>query len=167
MWSDPYEKFVTMPVRRIAAPAPIVVPRERVQPEPPKPDPVEQFRLVAVSGWPNEQPSIRSLAHAVAKRSGVGVTDILGKGRRSDPVKARHILTWLARRFTKSSAPVIASALRRRDHTAVLYSVARVNLAIRETGIPSPPCNTPEAWTSLLWTADWPELGRHDPRRPR
>ena len=175
MWSDPYEKFVTLPVRRTAAPAASVVPRTRVRPEPPKPslkpslkpDLVERYRLVAASGWPNERPTIRTLAHAVSKRSGIGVTDILGTSRRSDAVKARHILTWLARRFIRSSAPIIATALRRRDHTAVLYSIARVNLAIREARIPSPCSETPEDWAGVLWNADWPALGRHDPRRPR
>jgi chromosomal replication initiation ATPase DnaA len=128
-------------------------------------DSVRQYRLAGLSGWPAERPTVRTLAHAVAKCSGLGVADILGKGRRSDYVKARHVLTWLARRFTKSSAPVIAAALKRRDHYAVLYSIARVNLAIREARIPSPASDTPEAWAGLLWNADWPALERRDPMR--
>jgi hypothetical protein len=178
MYTDPYEKFIGRPAPRRAVPAP-VVPRERVRPEPVKPDPVKRFRLAAVGGWPAQQmeaarardPSamepqtVRSLARTVAKCSGVSAADILGKSRRSDFAKARHILTWLARRFTKASLPAIAAGLGRRDHTAVMHSVARVNLAIREASIPRPLSDTPEVWARLLWLATWPELRRRNPMK--
>lgn len=174
MYRDPYEKFVLMPVRRRPAPTPIV-PRERVQPPPKvkaksdkaKPDPVKLYNLASSSGWPAQASSVRSLTEVVSKVSGLRISDILGRSHVPDHAKARHIVSWLARRFTGSSAAAIATHIRRKDHTAVLYGVAKVELVIREAPICAPPANEAEAWARALWTAFWPALGNRDPLKMR
>lgn len=111
--------------------------------------------------------TVRSLAHVVAKLSGVPVSDILGSRHIASHAKARHIVAWLARRFTRTSLPVIARVMQRRHHTTVLHSVARVNLVIAEEHIVAPVPDTPEAWAAALWDAEWPDLRNRDPMKVR
>jgi chromosomal replication initiation ATPase DnaA len=117
--------------------------------------------------WPAQRPTILSLAEVVSQFSGVRVTDITGPGRTAAVAKARHIVSWLARRFTRQSSSVIARHTGGRDHSTALYSIARVSLAICEASIAAPVIDTPEAWTDALWEAHWPSLRRRDPMRLR
>jgi Bacterial dnaA protein helix-turn-helix len=103
--------------------------------------------------------TIRSLAVVVSHCSGSRVSDILGPSHGAVVSKARQILTWLARRYTSHSTTVIATHTGRKNHTTVLHSIARVDLAIREAAIVPPAADTPEAWAAVLWAATWPALG--------
>jgi chromosomal replication initiation ATPase DnaA len=118
-----------------------------------------------VSQCPPRRTTIRSLAVVVSQCSGVPVSDIIGHRRFAALAKARHILSWLARRYTRSSAPVIATHTGRREHTTALYSVARVHLAIREADIAAPADDVAEAWAAILWVTPWPALNSRDPMR--
>jgi hypothetical protein len=138
-------------------------------------DPVPLFRLAAAAGWPadqierfagrNDPITLRSLTETVSQHAGVPVTDIVGPTRRPDCVRARHIVSWLARRFTNKSATIIVHHLGRHNHTTALWGAARIDLAIREAGILPPPLNTPRAWTVALWNAKWPLLRYRNPMR--
>jgi chromosomal replication initiation ATPase DnaA len=116
---------------------------------------------------PAQRTTILSLVEIVSQSSGVRVTDITGTGRTAAVTKSRHIVSWLARRFTRQSSSVIARHTGGRDHSTALYSIARVRLAICEASIASPVIDTPEAWTDVLWAAHWPALRRRDPMRMR
>lgn len=115
--------------------------------------------------WPARRTTIRSLAEVVSRCSGVPVPDIVGPSHTAGVSKARQIATWLARRYTSSSTTVIAVHTGRKDHTTVLHSTARVELAIREADIPAPADDTPEAWAAALWEAAWPPLNYRRPRQ--
>lgn len=111
--------------------------------------------------------TIRSMAEVVSRCSGVPVPDILGPSHAAGVSKARQIATWLARRYTSSSTTVIATHTGRKDHTTVLHSMARVELAIREADIARPADDTPEAWAAALWETAWPPLNYRRPRQVR
>jgi hypothetical protein len=138
-------------------------------------NPVPLFRLAAAAGWPadqirmsvgrNDPVTLRSLTETVSQHAGVAVADIVGPTRRPDCVRSRHIVSWLARRFTNKSGTVIVHHLGRRTHTTVLWGAARIDLAIREAGILPPALNTPRAWTVALWNAEWPPLQYRNPMR--
>lgn len=169
MYTDPYEKFERLPVRKGPAP-PSIVPRERVQP-PPRvkagPDPVTQYRLATSSGWPAQPISIRGFVVAVSRVSGLAVSDILGPCRVPIYAKARHIAAWLARRYTDASLPAIARQLRRKDHQTIAHAIARVDLAIKEAPICAPALDTPKEWVPVLWAAQWPALNNRNPMKER
>jgi chromosomal replication initiation ATPase DnaA len=120
-----------------------------------------------LSEWPAQRTTIRSLAEVVSTVSGLPVADILGPRHTASEAKARQIVTWLSRRYTKSSTTTIATHTGRKDHTTVLHSAARVALAIREANIAAPASDTPEAWTVALWEAAWPPLNYRRPRKVR
>lgn len=115
--------------------------------------------------WPARRTTVRSLAEVVSRCSGLPVSDILGPRHTAAFAKARQVVTWLARRYTTSSTTVIAVHTGRKDHTTVLHSAARVELAIREANIASPAADTPEAWAAALWGTAWPPLNYRRPRK--
>lgn len=114
-----------------------------------------------------QRTTIRSLADVVYQCSGVPVSDIVGRCRLAGIAKARHIVSWLARRYTNASSAVIATHTGRKDHTTALYSVARVNLAIHEANISAPSADTAEVWASVLWATPWPAVNYRNPMRLR
>lgn len=128
-------------------------------------DPSEPSLHAPVALRPARRPTIRSLAEVVSRCSGVPVLEILGPRHTPVVSKARQVVMWLARRYTSSSTTIIAVHTGRRNHTSVLYSVGRVDLAIRDSGIAAPLCDTPEAWAAALWAAEWPRLGNRDPMK--
>lgn len=178
MYSDPYERFVHKPVERHPAIAP-VVPRERVQPGPPDPTPwnedpdvlslLSQFRLIASVVRPNDMHPLRvaDILSLVSHLSGLPVTEILSDRRCTSTVKARHIVAWLARRFTHRSLKEIGRQLGKRDHTTLMHGLSRVDYAVSDIQLAAEP-NTLGAWAVALWRADWPPIagrGRRGPGR--
>lgn len=61
---------------------------------------------------------------AVAAAAGITSREILSERRERRAVQARHAAMWLAREMSGYSYPAIGRAFRR-DHTSVLYGVAR------------------------------------------
>lgn len=61
----------------------------------------------------------------VADHHSVTIEDITGPSRRGDHVRARHEAAYLLRQCSLSY-PQIGRALGGRDHTTVMYAVARV-----------------------------------------
>lgn len=73
----------------------------------------------------------------VSRETGISVWRIQGHSREAQVVRARFLYFVLARRFTKSSLPVIGRFVHR-DHTCVLNAVERVNA-------------NPDAYQPHLW----------------
>lgn len=117
--------------------------------------------------WPARRTTIRSLTEVVSTVSGHSVADITGPRHTAGASKARQIVTWLSRRYTLCSTSVIARHTGRKDHTTVLHSTARVELAIREANIAPPASDTPEDWAAALWESTWPRLNYRRPMRVR
>lgn len=70
----------------------------------------------------------------VARRYGVSVHQLEGKGREKRISQARHIAMYLARELTASSFPTIGASFGRRDHTTVMHACRKVK-ALAETPI--------------------------------
>ena len=83
--------------------------------------------------------------------------DLIGPYRDANLVKARHIVMWLARRFTERSLPEIGRALGCRDHTTIMHGCRKVERVIATVGLPDR--DTPEDWARLLWARQWPRTG--------
>lgn len=129
-------------------------------------DPFQDFAQSPVARL-RQRTTIRSLAEVVSTVSGVPASDIVGPRHTAAFSKARQVVSWLARRYTNSSSPVIARYTGRKDHTTALHSIARVDLAIREAGIAAPAADTPEAWAAVLWDSQWPPLNYRNPMQLR
>lgn len=71
------------------------------------------------------RPSIRDCIERVSSRSGFSVEQITGRSRRADLVKARHEAIYEAYRWSGMSTPVIGQAFGGRDHSSILYAIAR------------------------------------------
>jgi hypothetical protein len=94
------------------------------------------------------------LARIVAEVSDIPVEDITSRNVKTGPCKARHIVAWLAIKYTQFSLPAIASALGRDDHTTCINARDRVGMVVSQLGAPS--VLTPRAWAFHLWNAQWP-----------
>ena len=95
---------------------------------------------------PRKDLSFHSIMHAVCLACGVSQTALVAKSRRHAVCDARHILFWLARRYTGQSLVWIGQHVGGRDHTTVLHGVEkveanmadfkdRIDMALSELGI--------------------------------
>lgn len=101
------------------------------------------------------RPRIKDLVRMVADMAGQSPIAIVGEQRDQDVVRARQVICWLARRFTRHSLTEVARVLDR-DHTTVVHSVKRIN-AVAAALACSPVEDTPEAWAELFLGVDpWP-----------
>jgi chromosomal replication initiation ATPase DnaA len=102
-----------------------------------------------------DRPRVKDIVSMVAAMAGQSPMAIIGEQRDRDVVRARQVICWLARRFTRHSLMEVARALDR-DHTTALHSVKRIN-AVAAALACCPAKDTPEAWAELLLSADpWP-----------
>ena len=82
----------------------------------------EALLAVEVPGQPR---SIAEIVQAVARGTGVSVSDLEGRSRRRSIVRPRQMAMLLCRRFTSASLAEIGRAFGR-DHSSVIYALARV-----------------------------------------
>lgn len=69
---------------------------------------------------------------AVATVTGVSVHEIESVRRTHRVVRARHVLSFMARKHTRLSTPAIGQWLGGQDHTTVLNGIGRIEQALRE-----------------------------------
>lgn len=69
---------------------------------------------------------LADIVKACARRYRVMISDILSARRNARIVKARQIAFFLAKRLTQRSLPDIGRRIGGRDHTTVLYAVAKI-----------------------------------------
>ena len=99
---------------------------------------------------PHHRPTIKDLVRIACSITGrQRPTDILSARRDARLVRVRHVIMWLAKRFTLHSLPDIGRALGNRDHTTVLHGVRKIDHRVAELGS-GPAADTPEAWARLL-----------------
>lgn len=138
----------------VEAPAP----DERSEPK------VEQERFIPpkpVSPQDFEDPkavSMKRLTAIVAEVTGVSALEITSHRRRPYQVKARQILYWLGKNYTRLSLPQIGHRAGRRDHTSALHGIRKVQAVMDRLDIKKPDC--PVAASELLWAAEWPKVSQ-------
>ena len=71
-------------------------------------------------------------------------------------VKARCIVYWLAKHFTRESLPSIGRRIGGKDHTTVLHGVRKVERVVARLNL-RPTVEDPEQWAELLWGTKWPK----------
>lgn len=124
--------------RRFIPNTPYGVPK--LHPEPPKPDrniEPDYWHLMwfhdLVYGraiqrvWP---PRVEEILRAVAVEFEVSKLDLISSRRTKDIVTARQVAAYLAKKLTGKSLPEIGRRIGGRDHTTILYSVAKVERLI-------------------------------------
>ncbi|MDH7971755.1 helix-turn-helix domain-containing protein [Sphingomonas sp. AR_OL41] len=95
--------------------------------------PVPEQRARRVAPPPMDPGEALSIVNAVAFEMGLRAEAILHRSDRAQKlVRARAAAAWLARRGTTHSLPKIGAALGGRDHTMILYLVAKAE-GLRDT----------------------------------
>jgi len=94
--------------------------------------------------------SIQHLFAVVELETGLSRADLTGGSRDYRVCKARWILTWLARRYTRLSLREIGEYLDR-DRTTIRHGIALVERVIRACKI-KPRADGPSAWAYALWS---------------
>jgi chromosomal replication initiation ATPase DnaA len=112
----------------------------------------DEARAMSCETW--KLKDLLDIVLAVTELPKVG---LLSERRDAEAVKARHILFWLARRFTLRSLPDIGRRTGGREHTTVLHGTRKVDAVVKIMEV-SPGDETPEAWAKLLWEKKWPTL---------
>ena len=126
-------------------------PKPQVEQEgfiPPKPAQPQDF----------EQPSahpMRRMTNICSDATGISVIDLQSQRRFLPMAKARQILFWIARTFTKLSLVDIGRRIGGRDHTTVLHGVRKVQAVIDCLDIKMDDC--PAVMAQRLWAAEWPK----------
>lgn len=71
--------------------------------------------------------SLTMICRAVCEHFYISHIDLCSHRRTGNLVKPRHIVAWLARKYTGRSFPEIARLLGNRDHTTLLNSIRRIS----------------------------------------
>ncbi len=74
----------------------------------------------------------KDIINSVAQFYGVGVKDIIGKGRRKELVTPRQIIMYLMREEINASFPTIGQELGGRDHTTAMHACNKIGREIKE-----------------------------------
>lgn len=104
-------------------------------PKPPKPpNVISKYRLIFISRPANahREPSISSIISEVAKKHRLSPADLFSNRRSVAVVSARYEAMWRARHETSHSLPSIGRAFKR-DHTTVIYGIAKHEKSIAST----------------------------------
>jgi hypothetical protein len=165
--NNPFERFLTTPVRSSPPPTPVVtLPKREAPPLPPEPmpmpwpdlpPPAELFAFKikpTILGRANEGGALKAaeLIEFVAFMAGVEVEDLLGPSRKVPVVYVRQVAMWFVYRFGGKSLPFIGRCFGR-DHTTILHGVNSVKKTIRDRLI------VPESETPMGWIV--PVLAEH------
>lgn len=70
---------------------------------------------------------IYQIVEAVSVFTNVSVSDILSNSREGRIVKARHIIMWISRYYTKTSLQTIASVLNCKRHATVIHGAKQID----------------------------------------
>lgn len=75
----------------------------------------------------HENIMLADIVKACARRYKVTISDLLSVRRDGRIVRARQVAFWLTKFFTSRSMPDIGRRIGGRDHTTVLYAVAKIS----------------------------------------
>jgi chromosomal replication initiation ATPase DnaA len=82
-----------------------------------------QYHREDVGSGQRQDPSLRRVIGATARRNGLTAADLVGPSRCRQVSQARGMAMYLARRLTQKSLQSIGTAFGGRDHTTVLHGV--------------------------------------------
>jgi hypothetical protein len=162
--NNPFERFLTTPVRSSPPPTPVVtLPSRELPPKPapvswPAPPPPHElfaFKIkpsILVRANEGGVMKVSELMEFVAFMAGLSVEDLVSHSRKVPDTYVRQVAMWFAYRFGKKSLPFIGRFLER-DHTTILHGVNAVKRTIREHLI------VPESETPMGWIV--PVLAEH------
>jgi transposase len=98
---------------------------------------------------PPKAPLIAEIIDLVATVTKTRRDELFSERRQRDLVRKRHMMMWLARRFTGRSLTKIGKYIGGRDHTTVIHGCRYFDNLIKEIGGPEE--DTKEAWAQHLW----------------
>jgi transposase-like protein len=115
---------------------------------------------------PPKAPLIAEIIDLVASVTKTRREELFSERRQRDLVRKRHMVMWLARRFTGRSLTKIGFHVGGKDHTTVIHGCRYFDNLIKEPKIGEPAEDTAEAWAQHLWKHrkhhTW--LGDYQPR---
>lgn len=125
---------------------------------------VEQVSLVApetITPKSLKNPTlhpVHGMMQMVAFITGIPPLQLKSPRRTADVAKARQILFYLCKAYTRFSLPEIGKRTGGKDHTTVLHGVRRVQDTMNFLNIEA--ADNSVEMASVLWASEWPKWAR-------
>jgi len=70
---------------------------------------------------------VHNIIEAVSAKTGISIADILSDSRKAHIVRARHMVMWICRWYTKATLQTIAYALSCKRHATVIHGATQID----------------------------------------